>query len=435
MQDLFSEFKPATAADWKNQIIKDLKGEDFNTLLWHNENGFTVSPFYTAEDVHQQYLPAFTHADWEICTRARHDDPAVTNAGLLRDLMSGATSVTFDQPIEQLETCLLDISLEFIHVTFFLDARELSPLKTLLAKKGKIESFSVSLFPRNITTPQEMSAWLEAAVIFGEYKGISVVSADTLQHHNNDATAAYELGMMFSLLVAQAQAVSGNGYTPNILAVRTGVDADYFIQIAKFRALRRLWEIFKPMLAWDTDLYIIAETSLTNKSISDNYNNLLRTTVEAMAAVTGGCNEVVVNEFDLLFPVNPGLSQRLAINQQLILKDEVYLDKMADISCGSYYIESLTDSLAEKALEHFKAFERSGGYFACLANSMFEKDISLQADARKALIATAKQVVVGVNRFRNESEQMSITDEVTEKLSALKGNAVVEYELEKYLRV
>ncbi|MEO6301817.1 MAG: methylmalonyl-CoA mutase family protein, partial [Bacteroidia bacterium] len=215
--------------------------------------------------------------------------------------------------------------------------------------------------------------------------------------------------------------------------IKTGVNSDYFIQIAKLRAIRRLWNVIRTEYNLKNELHLIIETSLTDKSISDKYNNLLRTTVESMAAVAGGCNELIVTEFDVLFTENEKLSSRMAINQQLILKDESYLNKMADISCGSYYIESVTDALATKALEAFKRFEKEGGFFKCIEKNVFANDIQQQAEQRKELFNTGKQLAIGVNKFKNEKEKISVPAQKINELKHLPiNNAVLNFELDNF---
>jgi methylmalonyl-CoA mutase len=195
----------------------------------------------------------------------------------------------------------------------------------------------------------------------------------------------------------------------NSPVIRLGVDSDLFVQIAKLRALRRLWEIVKGEFSRKGELYIIAETSLANKSISDQYNNLLRTTVEAFGAVAGGCNELVVHNFDALSGKPNKTGTRLALNQQHILKEESYLDKMADVGCGSYYIESLTDHIATRALEAFKEIMKNGGYFVCLGNGTVQREIDKHYSAREEKIRNGETVLVGVNKFRNEKDQPQYT--------------------------
>jgi methylmalonyl-CoA mutase len=217
------------------------------------------------------------------------------------------------------------------------------------------------------------------------------------------------------------------------IAVKTGINSDYFMQIAKLRAIRRLWQSFKEELDLRNNIYLVVETSLTNKSLSDRYNNLLRTTMEAMGAVAGGCNELIISEFDRLNPSGDGLSERMAVNQQHILKNESYLDKMADVSCGSYYIESLTDAIAHKALEHFKRFERAGGYFECQRNGIIAAEIAEQAADRNNEFLQMKRLSIGVNKFRNEKEKITLSpDKINELKQLAINNPALQYELQHF---
>jgi methylmalonyl-CoA mutase len=125
----------------------------------------------------------------------------------------------------------------------------------------------------------------------------------------------------------------------------------------------------------------------------------------------------------------------MAINQQLILKDESYLDKMADISCGSYYIESITDAIAKKALETFKRFEKEGGYFKCIEKNIFSNEIKSQASQRNELFKTGKQLAIGVNKFKNEKETISVPKQKLDELNHLTiNNAVLNFELENFFK-
>jgi methylmalonyl-CoA mutase len=125
----------------------------------------------------------------------------------------------------------------------------------------------------------------------------------------------------------------------------------------------------------------------------------------------------------------------MAINQQLILKDESYLNKMADIACGSYYIESITDLIANKALDSFKFFEAGGGYFKCLEKNIFSNEIAVQAKRKSDNVYLARQTVIGVNKYRNEKEIIELTPAQRELLDNLPvNNPILSYELDHYLK-
>jgi methylmalonyl-CoA mutase len=133
---------------------------------------------------------------------------------------------------------------------------------------------------------------------------------------------------------------------------------------------------------------------------------MLRSTTEAMSASIGGANSIVVLPFDVEFNSQNDFSSRMARNQQLILKDESYLNMVADMSAGSYYIETLTETLCEKAWEHFKTIESKGGLLACLKSNYIQEIISKDAETLIQQFKEGKLVLVGVNKFQNKNEEV-----------------------------
>jgi methylmalonyl-CoA mutase len=431
MQNLFSDFKTSTAAEWKAQLIKDLKGEPFENLVWHNENGFDIQPFYTHENLQHTYQPAFSHINWDICVKTLETESKKINQQLLNALSLGATAISINCDNINFDIALKNIQLNYISATFYIHPKDIEWLTNYLAKNYKLNELNITIFPKRIQKKKDFTQWQSVIALFSSYKNIKTISINHLFYHNQNCFAYYEVALIFSAL---NECLSNHVVnTKADIVIKTGVNSDYFIQIAKLRAVRRLWEIFKKEYKLTNNLYVIAETSITNKSISDSYNNLLRTTVESMAAVAGGCNELIVNPFDVLVSQNKILSERMAINQQLILKEESYLNKMADVSCGSYYIESITDTIAEIALETFKYFEEQGGYFKCIEKNIFETEIAKQAQQKAESINSQKQIVVGVNKFKNEKEKISLDKDIKLHLQQLAiHNPVLNFELQHF---
>jgi len=435
MQKLFTDFKPNTAEEWKNQLLKDLKGESYESLIWHNENGFDIQPFYTAEDLKQTYEPAFTHAQWEICVQGKSGDSKELNAQLLQQLNAGATSVSVNCTGLDLAVALKDIRLNYIQSTFFTDEKTFEALKNYLEKNYDLDQIRCSVLSVQILNSRDLESWLRSNNSFKSFAGIKTMSANVLPFHNQGCLAYYEVALIMSQLTEYLE-TDKKELPASKYVVKAGVSSDYFIQIAKLRAIRRLWAVLKKEYGVLNDIHLIVETSLTNKSISDSYNNLLRTTVEAMAAISGGCNELIVTDFDVLFPTNKTLAERMAVNQQLILKEESYFDKMADTACGSFYIESITDAIALKALETLKRFEKEGGYFKCLEKNLFSNEISIQAKEREEKVKALKQIAIGVNKFKNEKEKIDLPASLVAELKNMPvNNPVLSFELEHYFNL
>lgn len=431
MSKLFEEFKSVTAAEWKERLLKDLKGEPFENLVWKNENGFDVLPFYTAENLHTSYLPAFTHCDWQIGVNARAGDAAAVNAQLLRSLASGASSVSLHCGDLDLDIALAGVELNYITSVFYVDPARLTALINWLKQHYDLTQLKCCIVPVGITTLEQLAQWASQTATLRKTQ-VKTLGADVLYFNNQGCLAYYEIAMALSGLVESLQAAVQSGSSlPDAFYVRCGVSTDFFVQMAKLRALRRVWSLVRAEYHSTAELYLLVESSLTDKSISDNYNNLLRTTLEAVAAVCGGCNELVLSAFDTLFETQPQLSARMAINQQLILKEESYLDRMADTACGSYYIESITDALAQRALDTFKRFEREGGYYACLQKGLFNSEITQQAQQANDAVEKGQRTVIGVNKFYNDKEKLRLDAAAIDALKRMPlQSPVLRYELE-----
>jgi methylmalonyl-CoA mutase len=185
------------------------------------------------------------------------------------------------------------------------------------------------------------------------------------------------------------------------------IGSSYFFQIAKLRAFRLLWagvvEAFKlPEL--ETTLH--CRTSRWNKTIYDAHNNVLRATTEAMAAAIGGADSITVEPYDETFKQPDSPSRRLARNTQLILKHEAYLDRVADPAAGSYFIESLTASLAGAAWKLMQSIEEFGGFRKAHDSGMIPAEIAKARSEKEKAIAERRRVFVGVNQYPNPAERM-----------------------------
>jgi methylmalonyl-CoA mutase len=148
-------------------------------------------------------------------------------------------------------------------------------------------------------------------------------------------------------------------------------------------------------------------TSEWNKTVYDPYVNMLRTQTEAMSAILGGTDSLTVEPFDIVFRQPDEFSERIARNQQLILKEESYFDKVADPAAGSYYIENLTSLIAENTWKLFLEIEDQGGFLSSLKSGYVQKKLSEAADKRKVNIASGKEILLGTNRFPDINEKVN----------------------------
>ena len=390
MQKLFTEFTSTTAAQWKEQLVKDLKGIDFNTLVWKTNSGIDVQPFYTKENISTTPNPLFAKNDWAICENVFVSDAKSANAQALNALQNGASGLVF-HITQKTDFALLvkDISIQHIY--------------TLFMVKPEFEK-EVTSFLNSISTGNacfvECDTTLDGKV---ELQNSSSICINTNLYQEAGSNTVNELAFSIAHFNEYLNLASASIKT---IHINVSVGGDFFMEIAKLRALRKLTNFLLSQYEMKATIHIHAQTTLINKSIVDSYNNMLRSTTEAMSASIGGANSVVVLPFDVEFNSQNDFSSRMARNQQLILKDESYLNMVADMSAGSYYIETLTETLCEKAWEQFKTIESKGGLFACLKSNYIQDIISKDAETLIQQFKEGKLMLVGVNKFQNKNEEV-----------------------------
>jgi methylmalonyl-CoA mutase len=446
MEKLFSDFKAATAEEWKNQIIKDLKGTDYEKLIWHRGDGINVQPFYTKQE--QTHQPLFTHTGWDICEQITVNNETEANKRALEALKGGASGLSF-YIHKKIDTKALvkDISLEHIYTQFFIshDALHIqNDLKDFYGKKNqydsKIKCFinidPVSLF-------EYYGEWHN-----NEEKDLQVI--EQLNHLPVNASLYQEAGANAVTELALALAHTNEYFNylaeKNLLKEKTlhftfSIGNDFFTEIAKLRAFRKILALLQKQYQTNFAIHIHAQTSLLNKSHLDANTNMLRTTTEGMSAVIGGCDSLCVLPYNESFENTNSFSARISRNQQHLYKEESYLDKVSDMSAGSYYVEWLTEELAQKAWEEFKLIEADGGLLMGLKSGSIQQKIKEQAEQLIAQFKEEKFVLVGVNKFQNKSEVISqkppiknrvISSEV-EKRSSIKVKSIKPLCLSDYL--
>ncbi len=411
MQNLFAEFASTTKAQWKEQIIKDLKGIDPEQLIWKTHNGFNVDPFYTSEDLKERSEPLFAKSDWDICEQITVTDEKAANKQALQALKNGASGLAF-YIHKKIDTELLikSISLDHIYTQFFISNDALHVLTDLKKYYGKINPHDNKIKCFVNIDPLCLLAY------YGEWhdkqetdltvlKRLVHIPVNISLYEEAGAGTVNELAMGLAHTNEYLNFLDEQGELKNKTFHFTfSVGPDFFTEIAKFRAFRKPIALLQKQYNTDFPIHIHAQTAQIDKSSLDAYNNMLRTTTEGMSAVIGGVDSLCSLPFNEGFDKTTDFSSRISLNQQHILKDESYLNKVADISAGSYYIESLTDAIAEKAWEQFKVIESKGGFIACLKNNFIQDCIKHDAEALRQEAKDGKLVLVGVNKFQNKLE-------------------------------
>ena len=456
-EKLFTDFPPVSTNEWMEVITKDLKGADFQKrLVWKTKEGFNVNPFYRAEDIEGfasvENLPGeFPYVRstrknnlWYVRHEIKVEDFTEANKKALTLLTKGVTSFGFQLPKNQLTAenvaiLLNGIAPDKVELNFrtcisrtidlaklvvdYVKAQNLNPLECF----GSIEFDPFrKILKKGIDEPKWIEMSVEIVKITAplpRYRSISVTG-----NMINDAGAySYqELGYALSYGNQVLSALLENGVDPSTAAKKIkfefGVGSNYFMEIAKFRAARWLWAnivgAYKAPCPHDCDnkaddgtcrcaakMNIHATTSKFNQSLYDPYVNLLRTQTEAMSAALGSVDSLTVRPFDETFETPTEFAERIAVNQQLLLKEEAHFDKVTDPSAGSYYIETLTSSLAEQAWKLFLETEETGFYNALQAGTV-QDAINSSADDRFNALANRREVMLGTNQYPNFNESM-----------------------------
>ena len=441
---LLSEFPAISTQEWKDKIVTDLKGADFERkLVWRTNEGFNVNPFYRREDLEGLSTPKVMPAEYPYVRSTRMDnewlirqdinvnDPKEANEKALDILNKGITSLGFKLRRDQVNKETLAILLkgimpEAIELNFSCCISVAAQLAGELAAyltevgadvaqcKGSInfDPFKKQLV-KGISNPQWVTMCaqlLDAVRPLPQYR---VLTVNALNINNAGAYIYQELGYALSWGAELIDKLTEAGYSIEELTSRIkfvfGVGSNYFMELAKFRAARWLWaEIigaYGDQYKGDAaKIHMHAVTSTWNKTIYDAHVNLLRTQTEAMSATLGGVDSLAVQPFDVTYQESDNFSERIARNQQLLLKEESHFDKVIDPAAGSYYIEHLTNALAEQAWKLFLAVEEEGGFAAAVEAGSVQKAVNASNAKRHAAVAARKEIFLGTNQFPNFTE-------------------------------
>ena len=441
-EKLFDQFPPVSTEEWRAKVEVDLKGADFNKkLVWRTNEGFNVQPMYRAEDIKDlkttDSLPGEypfvrgtkTNNDWYIRQEIEVCCPKAANEKATEVLGKGVTSLGFklkeDIDAEGLKTLLAGIDLAKVEVNF-----DCCPNKALqLAKDlvevvkaaGAADTFSGSigfdpfrrLLKHGKDFPKDIKALaVEIVKAVADVKNLRVLAVNTDKLCNAGAYIYQELGYALSWGNEWLSQLTDAGIDATEAAKRIkfnmGISTNYFMEIAKFRAARMLWaqivKQYEPKCDCACKMNVHATTSEFNQTIFDAYVNLLRSQTESMSAALAGVDSITVTPFDKQYKNPDEFSERLARNQQLLLKEESHLDKIVDPAGGSYYVETLTMSIANEAWKLFLATEEQGGFYAALKAGEVQKAVNESSDKRHTDVARRKESLLGTNQFPNFNE-------------------------------
>ena len=440
-ETLFDAFKPVTTEEWKAKINVDLKGADFDKkLVWRTNEGFNVQPFYRREDL--EGLPTIGSLPGEFpYVRGTRDN----NNWLIRQQVQGATSeelnrhalhilnkgaeslgisVCHGKEID-LAVVLKDIDLKKVEINITccpgkavtVAAELVKLIKAAGAEKEFRGSIDYNPFRRllkhGLPFPKDTVA--EGKALYEtvkEIKGLRCFAVDSEMFNNAGAYITQELGYALAWGAEWMTMMTEAGLTADEVAGRIkfnmGISSNYFMELAKFRAARMLWaEIVKAYNVADENckMLVHAVTSKFNQTLYDSHVNLLRSMTETMSAALAGVDSLETLPFDLCYKTPDEFSERIARNQQVLLREESHLNKVVDPAGGSYYIETLTTSIAVQAWKVFNEIEDNGGFGAMVTKGELQAKVNESGLKRHLDVARRKENLLGTNQFPNFTEK------------------------------
>ena len=412
--NLFDDFNPISSKQWKQKIQFELSGADYNeTLVWNSPEDIQVKPFYH-KDEFTKVFPVRTKAtQFKICQNIFVYDFEKSIERALDSLKRGADCLRFTIENESIDvTKLLEkLPLEKVTVYFHLSFISIDFVKKIdaFAKKNNTLIFC-NLDPigqlakdGNWFVTKEKSNFETLNLLSAATTAVSLISINATLYQNAGANMvqqiAYSLG-------------HANEYFNRIESINqpivfeVAVGTNYFFEIAKLRALRLLFNLIAKEYNHNLDCNIIVSPTKRNKTLYDYNVNMLRTTTECMSAIIGGADAIANLPYDALYHKDNEFGDRIARNQLLILKNESYFDKVNNPADGSYYIESLTNQLAEKSLDLFKDMESNGGFLKQLNDGIIKRKIQESADTAQELFDNGKEILLGTNKHPNKADKM-----------------------------
>jgi len=423
-KSLFHEFPEVSSKQWKQHIQFDLKGADYNeTLIWRSNEGIDVKPFYHADEL--KGLPEISitsPAKWNICQTIFVADVEKSNKKANKVLNRGSESIKFIIPSKDvsIQDLLKGIDLDSAPIHFdlqFLDSEFVQQISVIPAKADKplgsatLIHFNTDIIGHLAKTGNWYKNLNDDHIQFANIvKSTNAISIDIGLYQNAGANMvqqlAYGLAHANEYLNHLENRIASETKQSLDVTLNVSVGTNYFFEIAKLRALRLLWSTLATEYNVNPVCHIFVTPTKRNKTLYDYNTNMLRTTTECMSAILGGADTICNLAYDAIYHKTNEFGERIARNQLLILKHESYFDKVNNPSDGTYYIESLTQQLAEKSLELFKDIEANGGFLTQLKEGIIQKKIKESALKEQEQFNKGEIILIGTNKYPNAKDKM-----------------------------
>lgn len=450
-EKLFDQFPAVSTEEWKAKVEADLKGVPFDKkLVWRTNEGFNVQPMYRAEDIADLKTTDSLPGEYPFVRGTRDNNNWLTRQEIIAEtpvqaneiacdvLNKGVNSLGFsvsEPTIETIETLLKGIDLASVEINFnccMSKAVELTKvLVEYIKKNNAADTFHGSIDYNPLRGALRHGREIPADAVVNavalinaakDVKGLRVIAVDSVMFNTAGAYIYQELGYALAWGAEWLTALTEAGVSATEAGCRIkfnmGISSNYFMELAKFRAARMLWaqivEQYKPECKCACKMMAHAATSKFNQTIYDAHVNLLRSQTEAMSAALAGVDSITVVPFDTPYKTPDAFSERIARNQQFLLKEESHLDKVVDPAGGSYYVETLTVSIAKEAWKLFLEVQENGGFFAMVNEGKIQSAVNESSKKRHSDMARRKEILLGTNQFPNFNEMAAEKIEKTE---------------------
>lgn len=415
------EFPTTTHQEWQEKIIKDLKGKTLESLQKETTDHITIQPHYskensvnsaTTEFVSEAVKTSYTKNDWYICQEFHCSKPVEANLKMQEALNAGVDSIKISVPNDiNFDVLLKEILPEHIEIRF---KNATYDLIWNYFQWSKDQNYDSTLFKGTFEVfyhrMDKVDERIELAEKVLEYfPQMSLVNVSGDYFFNQGSNNVQQLAISLSLANELMNEFVNNGIAAdkaaNLISFSLATGADYFSEIAKFRAFKALWKvILKEYGVADHATHVHGITSTWTQTVLDVNNNMLRGATQALSAILGGCQTVTVTPFDASVRRSNAFSERMARNTQLIIRDEAFAGKVMDVAEGSYFIEQLTSEIAQKAWELFMELEELGGFQVNLKNGKIKAMIESSKAEALAKAKSGETTILGVNKYPNPME-------------------------------
>jgi methylmalonyl-CoA mutase len=423
---LFSEFNSPSKSDWIEKATADLRGGDFNKrLVWKNLNDVDVQPFYTLEE-RKSTLPDSGWNATEVVNYRRilRYEPN-KNELAHKAISEGMNGVLFEVgATDQVQDLMQGLDPSENVFSFSLENPDPSFGQALLdfyntvgcaneQVRGYLETPSIGRYLTEGSLKEStLDALASSTLIFSNFPSFRTLVISGREYLDSGANQVQEIAFTLNSVVYMVEEMKKRNLTEetifNNLELILGIGTEYFVEIAKFRAFNSLVHLVAEKYGVEKPGYeMMTRSSVWSKSVMDSHTNMLRATTESMSALLGNSQAIEIDPYDSEIGGSKDFSKRISGNIATILKEESYFGKVQNPVDGSYYIEQLTEKLAENALELFKEVEKNGGFFKGVESIFIQNKIALVRTTRIKLLSRRRKALVGVNKYPNLMEKLN----------------------------